>query len=230
MQRLAAEARGQPILDVGVGAGRTLPYLRSLSDDYVAVDYLQEMVSLTRLRYPDARIEHADARDLAAFEDGTFALVVFSLNGIDGLAHEDRPRVHAAVKRVLRPGGLFAYSTHNLNHPTAGRPPWDRTRLPARIRPRPLLRWAAALPRRIHSYRGLRPLCEQGAGWAILVGAAYDFGILGHYVTLEEALRELREAGYAPDVEVYSTSGARLQLASDTSGSAWFHLLARKAG
>jgi SAM-dependent methyltransferase len=228
MQRLAEEAGGQPILDIGVGAGRTLPYLRSLSKDYVAVDYLQQMVSLTRSRYPDARIEHADARDLSVFADCTFALVCFSFNGIDGLAHEDRPKVHAAVRRVLRPGGLFAYSTHNLDHPSAGRPPWDRCQLPVHITLRPLVGWAARLPQRIHSYRRLRTVSVRGEGWAILVGASYNFGVVGHYVTLDEALRELRESGYAPGVEVYSTSGAQMQSGDDTSGSPWFHLLARK--
>lgn len=228
MQRIAEEARGQPILDIGIGAGRTLPYLRSLSEDYVAVDYLPEMVSLTRSRHPEARVEYADARDLRMFAECTFALVVFSLNGIDGLAHEDRPEVHAAVKRVLRPGGLFVYSTHNLDHPAAGRPPWDRCRLPGHITLRPLMGWAARLPKRSRSYRRLRTLSVRGDGWAILVGASYDFGIVGHYVTLDEALRELSESGYAPSVEVYSTSGDQLQPGDDTRGSEWFHLLARK--
>src|SRR5436190_16523054 len=56
MQRIAQEARGKPILDLGVGAGRTLPYLASLSRDYIGVDYLAEMVRLTRSRYPNARV------------------------------------------------------------------------------------------------------------------------------------------------------------------------------
>jgi SAM-dependent methyltransferase len=227
MQLLAAEARGEPILDIGVGAGRTLPYLRSLSEDYVAIDYLPEMVNATRARFPDARIEHADARDLRAFADGSFALVVFSMNGIDGLAHEDRRKVHTAVKRVLRPGGMFIYSTHNLQHPAAGRPPWDRCRLPGRITLRPLLGWAARLPKRSRSYRRLRALSVRGEHWAVLVGASYDFGIVGHYLTLDEALRELSESGYAPDVCVYGSNGEELHRGSDTSDSEWVHLIAR---
>jgi SAM-dependent methyltransferase len=228
MQLCAEEARGEPILDIGVGAGRTLPYLRSLSEDYVAVDYLPEMVNATRGRFPDARIEHADARDLHAFADASFALVVFSMNGIDGLAHEDRRKVHAAVKRVLRPGGAFIYSTHNLEHPSAGRPPWDRCRLPGHITMRPLLAWAVRLPRRSRSYRRLRALIVRGESWAVLVGASYDFGIVGHYLTLDEALRELSESGFAADVHVYGSSGDELCHGSDTRDSEWFHLIARK--
>jgi SAM-dependent methyltransferase len=228
MQRLATEARGKPILDVGVGAGRTLPYLRSLSEDYVAVDYLPEMVNATRARFPDARIEQADARDLHGFADASFALVVFSLNGIDGLAHEDRRKVHDAVKRVLRPGGAFIYSTHNLEHPCAGRPPWDRCRLPGHITLRPLVGWAARLPKRSRSYRRLRSLSVSGENWAVLVGASYDFGIVGHYLTLDGAPCELSESGYAPAVEVFATNGDELRPGSDTRGSEWFHFVARK--
>src|ERR1700736_2825346 len=77
-QRVATEARGQPILDIGVGGGRTTGHLRLLSDDYVGIDYLQEMVELTRARHPGARIERGDARDLKAFGDATFTLVFFS--------------------------------------------------------------------------------------------------------------------------------------------------------
>ena len=225
---VAERARGRPILDIGTGGGRTVPILRSLSRDYTAVDYLPEMVELTRARYPDARVELADARDLGAFDDATFALVVFSLNGIDGLDHDDRAMVLAAIDRVLVPGGSFLYSTHNLDHPAAGRPPWARCRLPGRITPRPLAAWALRLPRRSLSYLRLRRMSTAGKEWAVLVGASYEFGILGHYVTLREALRELSRAGYAPESQVYGSSGAELGPGAETGADEWFHLIARK--
>ncbi len=227
---VAERARGRRILDIGVGGGRTVPILRSLSEDYVAVDYLPEMVELTRSNHPGVRVEHADARDLGSFRDGEFALVVFSLNGIDGLAHEDRARVFGAARRVLAPGGIFLYSTHNLEHPLAGRPPWARQRLPGRITPRSLAGWALRLPRRSLSYRRLRRLVTRGQGWAILVGASYEFGIVGHYVTLREALREPAACGYAPGVRVYGSSGEELEPGTDTRDSEWFHLIARAPG
>lgn len=225
---VAEQACGRPILDIGVGAGRTVPILRALSEDYVAVDYLPEMVELARSLHPGVRVERADARDLGRFAEGSFALVVFSLNGIDGLAHEDRGTVLAEVRRVLEPGGAFLYSTHNLEHPCAGRPPWARCRLPGRIAPRALAGWALRLPRRSLSYLRLRRLTARGESWAILVGASYDHGIVGHYVTLEEALRELAQAGYEPGVQVLGSSGRRPSPGASTSDSEWFHLIARK--
>ncbi len=225
---VAEHARGRPILDIGAGGGRTVPILRALSESYVAVDYLPEMVELTRSRFPGVLVEQADARDLSAFGDGSFALVVFSLNGIDGLAHEDRAGVFAAVNRVLAPGGAFLYSTHNLDHPAAGRPPWARCRLPGRITPRALASWALRLPRRSLSYVRLRRLSSRGESWAVLVGASYEFGIVGHYTTLGAALSEPSHSGFEPAVQAFGSSGAELREGDDTSDSEWFQLVARK--
>ena len=240
--RVSREARGQPVLDIGVGGGRTVPYLQPLSADYVAVDYLEEMVSLTRSRYPDARIELADARDLSAFADSTFGLAFFSRNGVDGVAHEDRPKVYAEVLRVLRPGGLFAYSTHNLDyHPTLRRTRgWDWRRV---IRdPRHAISHVLRLPKRIRAYRRLETLNVHGDGWASRVAAAYDSVAVWHHVTFGEGLRELRESGFTDTVEVYSESGfmtsvegcsatgAGRDSAVDTSGSPLLHFVARKPG
>ena len=246
IERVAQEARDQPILDIGVGGGRTVPLLRALSSDYVGVDYLDEVVALARSRHPGVRIDRADARDLSAFADDAFALVVFSFNGIDGVAHADRRKIYSEIHRVLRRGGLFAYSTHNLDHRSAGRRPWDRDwrRDWRRVidEPRRAISYAVRLPHEILSYRRLRALNVYGDGWAIMVDPAYDFGIVGHFVTLAEALRELREAGFTSTVEVYSRSSfittvaehsathAGLDPRPNTSDSPWLHLLARKPG
>jgi SAM-dependent methyltransferase len=227
MEALADEARGQPILDIGVGTGRTLPHLRSLSEDYIAIDYLEEMVQLTSSRYPEARVEHGDARDLSAYPDGAFGLVVFSYNGIDGIAHEDRPKVLAAVDRVLRPGGLFAYSTHNLSHRCAGRPPWHPCWFRPSLGARAMASAAYRLPQSARSYRRLRPREIRADGWATMVDPAYSFSVVWHYVTIDEELRNLREAGFS-DLEVLTTAGEAVERAEATQESPWLHYLARK--
>src|SRR5690606_37213574 len=63
--RIADEARGRPILDIGVGGGRTVEALRNISDDYTGIDYSADMVAACRHRFPGVRFEHADARALA---------------------------------------------------------------------------------------------------------------------------------------------------------------------
>jgi SAM-dependent methyltransferase len=239
MRRVATAAKDQPILDVGVGGGRTVPFLRALSTDYVGIDFVEALVDATRHRYPDARVEHMDARNLSRFGDEMFALVVFSANGIDGVSHADRPRVFNEFHRVLRPGGLLAYSTHNLDH----RPPG---RMRRHFDPRPLLKrpgYAARrvirLPRTIREYRRLRALSARGEGWASVVNWGYGRPVIWHRVTFAESVRELRDSGFTT-VELYSSAGltATVDAASPSldaaaqSVDAWrwwtLHLVAHK--
>jgi SAM-dependent methyltransferase len=226
MERIADAARGRSILDIGVGGGRTIAYLRSLSEDYVAIDYLDELVHLTRSRFPEARVELGDARELSQFADASIDVAVFSFNGIDGLAPEDRPRVFGAVARVLRPGGLFAYSTHNLEHRHAGRPPWHPARID-RDSARGIARSLLLLPRSALRYKRLGHRTVRGEGWATLVDPAYDFSVVWHYVTLEQAIRELQSSGLTADIEAYTTAGARVDPGDDTTESPWLHFIAR---
>jgi hypothetical protein len=53
IERVADEVRGQPILDMGVGGGRTVPILRAISNDYVAIDNTPQLDSASRENYPD---------------------------------------------------------------------------------------------------------------------------------------------------------------------------------
>lgn len=228
LARIAEEAAGDPILDIGVGGGRTIPLLAPASDGYVAVDYLPEMVELARAEHPGVRVEQADARELEAFAPESFAAVLFSFNGIDGIAHEDRQAVHRAVMRVLRPGGVYVYSTHNLDFCCAGRPPWDRNWWDLDNGPRAALAYAARLPRRSRSYLRLRNMTVRGEDWAVLVGSAYDFSVLWHHVTPAAALAELEEAGYAAGSEILAGSGETIAPGDDTAGVPWIYMLARK--
>ena len=105
--RIADEVRNKRILDLGVGPGRTVTLLRSLTEDYAAIDYLPAMVEVARKKHPFVDVRVGDARDLSRFADGSFALVVFSYSGIDAVDHEDRRRVLQEAHRVLMPNGIF---------------------------------------------------------------------------------------------------------------------------
>lgn len=113
---VANSCRGKRILDLGVGAGRTVPALRALSEHYVGVDYVPEMVAHCRNRFPDVRFEVADARSLTAFADRSFDLIVFACNGISMVAHEGRLAILKEVRRLLAPYGHFIFSTYNRNN------------------------------------------------------------------------------------------------------------------
>ena len=56
MKYVAIEARCRPILDIGVGAGRTTQLLRAISRDYVGIDDSPAMVEMCRAAHPEAHI------------------------------------------------------------------------------------------------------------------------------------------------------------------------------
>ena len=58
------EIHGRRILDIGVGAGRTVPLLRAISEDYLAIDFTQQMVEICRENHAEANVEWGDARRL----------------------------------------------------------------------------------------------------------------------------------------------------------------------
>lgn len=105
---------GLAILDMGVGGGRTTPYLAKSARRYVGADYSQGMVDSCRARFPSIEFHLCDATNMAPFADGEFDVVVFSFNGIDVIeSDEGRQRCLLETARVLRPGGVFIFSSHN---------------------------------------------------------------------------------------------------------------------
>ena len=226
LERLAPEFGGRPVLDLGYGGGRTVPLLRAVSEDYVGVDYVPELVAAAQRRFPGVRLEGGDARDLSRFPDASFALVFFSFNGIDGIAHADRPLVLREVRRVLEPGGVFAYSTHNLDHSSAGNGFVGAAGRELMRRPWAAVRHVRRIPGAIRSYGMLRRHSEAGEGWAILPDPSYGFSVVLHHVTLRAALDEAHAAGFE-QLEVIASDGTAVPEAASDTSTPWFHLLAR---
>lgn len=109
--------KGAAVLDLGVGGGRTTAALTEVAGSYVGVDYSKAMVEHCRRAFPGQRFEVGDARQLVAFPDGSFDVVVFSFNGIDSIPDRTgRQACLREVARLLRPGGTFLFSVHNARY------------------------------------------------------------------------------------------------------------------
>lgn len=211
--RIADEARGRPILDIGVGGGRTVEALRAISDDYTGIDYSPDMVAACRRRFPGVSFEHADARALTQLADGSVFLAVFSCNGIGMVSHEDRLLILREVQRVLQPGGVFVFSTHNRNSPEYRRgfrfPALQWSAHPLRLLVRSA-RFARDTMTRLRNRRRFRPLEVHAEHYAVINDVCHDYGTMLYYVTLEQQRRQLVEAGFAAEVEAYDLDGARI--------------------
>ena len=105
---------GASVLDLGVGGGRTTPYLSSRASRYIGVDYSAEMVNRCQKKFPDLEFFLTDASDLHVLDSSSFDAVVFTYNGIDYvIPDEARHRCFAECSRVLKPSGILMFSSHN---------------------------------------------------------------------------------------------------------------------
>lgn len=227
-ERVAAQARGRPVLDIGVGGGRTVEPLLRISNDYLGIDYSPQMVQACRRRFPGVRFEHADARAMTQLADGSIFLAVFSCNGIGMVPHADRLRILAEVYRVLQPGGLFVFSTHNRNSPEYGRgfrfPSLQWSANPARLLVR-AARFCRETVRRVRNRRRFRPHEVRTDDYAVINDVCHDYGTMLYYVTLARQRRQLVDAGFEPDAEAFDLDGARID--GDTAHDS-IALIARK--
>jgi SAM-dependent methyltransferase len=221
--RIGDEVRGGRVLDLGVGTGRTLPFLRGLASRYVALGGPRDVVEECRRRHPGADVRVGDARDLGIFEESGFDLVVFASSGLDRLPHVARLRALAAIRRVLAPGALFVFSTHNRSLPRHGRRPAARE-----VGPRTpwgavagLVRGARLLWRR----RRRRRYESHGPGYSILNDAAEDFARLTYFVSRAGQEEQLREAGFDGPALAVDEHGR--EVAGEDRESARVHYVAR---
>jgi SAM-dependent methyltransferase len=105
---------GMAILDLGVGGGRTTAHLSSLASRYIGVDCAGEMIAACRKKFPQLEFQVASADDLSRFPSSTLDAAVMAFNGIDCLfPDESRWRALKEISRVLKPGGILIFSSHN---------------------------------------------------------------------------------------------------------------------
>ncbi|MEI7595845.1 MAG: class I SAM-dependent methyltransferase [Bacteroidota bacterium] len=104
------------MLDIGVGAGRTTLHFAKYFKKYTAIDYSESMIEKCKQIFIKSNYAfiQQDARNLGSFPDNSFDFVMFSFNGIDCVSIDDRALVLNEVKRVLKVGGIFFFSVHNI--------------------------------------------------------------------------------------------------------------------
>jgi len=197
------------MLDLGVGAGRTAYTFAAITRSYVGIDFSPPMIEhARRLVAENGRTQFVvhDARDLSPWYGRSFDVVLFSFNGIDAVALDDRRRVLEEVRRVTAAGGLFAFSAHSLDA------------LPFDTRPRrPSLHAAVrttyrSLRRSFRLSRANRRIDLANArrrGWELVRDDAHDFALVLCYVTASHQVAELAAAGFE-ECEVLDMKGQQV--------------------
>lgn len=230
---IASDVRGKPVLDIGVGTGRTTPLLRLLTDDYVGVDYVPRMIEHARGALPGNDFRVGDVLDLSEFEDGSKSLVFFSYNGLDSIDHDSRAAAIANMARVTAPGGYLVYSALNFDSPHSKRRPWSLPPRPIATGTELVLLWAfrafrlaVLLPLNIANRRKMLKMGKRGDGWSSEPSPGSEWRLVLHFTTLQKARQEIAAAGLTLE-RVVTIDGVDIT-DRDTTDATYFYLVARR--
>jgi SAM-dependent methyltransferase len=220
LSKIADEARDRPILDLGVGAGRTVRAMMQISRNYVGLDYVPEMVEACRQRFPGGRFVHGDARNLDHLEDNSFFLIAFSQNGICMVDHEGRMAILKEVFRLLEPGGIFVYSSYNLNGPRARAsflfPEFSPTINPLKLVVRGSRFCLSTVRRVVNRTRSAR-LEQRCSEYSLIADGSHNYSVLLYYTSLENHLSQLKSTGFSEILALDATGQKITTSTSDNS-------------
>lgn len=210
------------VLDIGIGGGRTTVHFAPRARRYVGIDYAPRMIAAARRRFARESwtLDVADARNLP-HANQSFDLALFSYCGIDYVDHADRLKVLGEVKRILVPGGLFAFSTHNLQR---ARELLVGARGEGRVKR--LLRAV----RRVRLRRSNPPIEElEAAPFAVINDGAFRFAAATYHIRPCAQVEQLERAGFR-DIRILSSANGRALDGScaHTSTEPWLMYLARR--
>lgn len=196
---------GRDVLDVGVGAGRTARFLVPLAGRYECIDYSPSMVEFMQRTLPEVSTSLCDACDLARFADASFDMVFASNCVIDALSPADRLAALSEACRVLRPGGIYMFSSHNLRYEHARAEP----RLVLEGTWFNKLRTLRSWIRQKRNHRRMRGLRRIEKDYALLNDTGHEYSLLHYYIDVPGQRRQLGDAGMQL-LDVFNGDGRRL--------------------
>jgi len=219
LQNINDSLQGYEVLDIGVGGGRTTSHLIGKVKSYTGIDFAAGMVrhcaeTFPAGRHPNSRFLEMDACRLD-FPSGSFDFVLFSFNGIDSIVADDRMRVLQEVFRVLKKGGSFLFSFHNIQSIDS---------LFGLHIPKNPLNWRRELKR----YRQVKKNNSSKA--ALIVrdhalikdGVNGDFGLEVMYVAPAWQQQCLRDAGFT-HIKWYDLDGKEITATVENAKDHWLH-------
>jgi len=213
------QAQRNCVLDIGIGAGRTVRPLSERFKRYVGIDYSAPMIREARRRFPTHDLRVMDARKLD-FTDA-FDCAFFSYNGIDYMRFGERELALTSICKALRRGGLLIFSTHNLNHARAAA--WVRSFFVPELWPVRIDRsWANMLLMRGINFWRQREARERGFAW--VNDPAHGFSILTLYVDIARQIRALQQIGFG----VLATIGNTKTTREFDEQDCWVYIVAQR--
>lgn len=112
LDRVAAHAQGQPVVEVGSGPGHVTAYLARSGVAATGIDLSPAMVAEARRRFPDVTFEVGDLRRLSRPTTSAAWAAVLGWYSLIHLAASELPDAVAALARPLAPGGWLVLALH----------------------------------------------------------------------------------------------------------------------
>jgi len=214
---------GQRILDVGCGGGRTSYILKKMAKSYIGIDSSEEMIAACRQKFGADAFMCADVRNLHVFKDCSFDFVLFSFNGLDCITHEGRLQGLREICRVLKPGKLFVFSSHNRNFRYAQTTP----KLSFCINPITQVKniyYFILFTRNYRCNKKREVFCPE---YAIIRSEQHRFAHLYYYIDKKTQIAQAQQVGFQI-IEMHDLEGNVLQEDSEDSHVAWIYYVAKK--
>lgn len=225
---LAPQLGGFSMLDLGVGAGRTTLHFAKWVKDYEGVDISKHMIRACESRFSNYPMNLTfvvgDAAKMVWIDNNTKDFVLFSYNGIDYVDNKKRQEILFEIDRVLKPGGYFLFSSHNLlavDQLFSLRKQWSRN--PINLLRR--LTKCLLLNFKYNDRKQIRKLNKQS--FALINDGSNNYALSTYYITPSAQLKELKP--FFDNVRVFSiASGLEISHVLKKCEDAWIYYLCQK--
>lgn len=228
LDKYKSELAGKTLLDIGCGYGRTSAFLKDLVGDYTGVDYSSAAIEVCKERFPGVRFLHCDARRLDPFADGQFDAVVFPCNGIDAMDRAGRSAALSEIARVTKKGGLFILASHNNNYLTQtwhGKVPFPTLKFSKR--PKQFIKRVKDYVKSVSNYLRHRRLQWYGEHESMVLGVAFNYGLMTYYIDKDQQRSDLSEVGFEVE-KMYDKEGLEVRAQGNDGHSPWVFYVSRK--